>query len=96
MSVVICCVLMFALCAAAIYILLQILRKEKKTNGILKKVIEEQKENLLYLARHAEELSKIEKDKNITQIQIKEAKTDEEVLDIINAIVNHNNELCDE
>lgn len=71
-------------------------RAEIKKNKKLQQIINEQKENMKFLIKHAEELKKIEKEENITNEQIEEAETDEEILNIIDAIVSHNNDkLCD-
>lgn len=71
-------------------------RAEIRKNKELRQVIDEQNENMKFLLKHAEELKKIEKEENITQKQIEEAETDEEIFFIIDAIVSHNNRLCDE
>ena len=63
-----------------------------KTNAALKRTIKAQKQNLVYIMHHAEELAEIQKHKAKTDIAIEEAKTDEEILEIINTIVNGNNE----
>ena len=69
-------------------------RNELKKNKELRQIINEQNENMKFLLKHAEELKQIEKDENITEKQIEEAKTDEEIFCIIDAIVSHNNKLC--
>ena len=71
-------------------------QKEIKKNKELRQIINEQNENMKFLLKHAEELKQIEKDENITEKQIEEAKTDEEIFFIIDAIVSHNNKLCNE
>ena len=71
-------------------------QKEIKKNKELREIINEQNENLKFLLKHAEELKQIEKDENITEKQIEEAETDEEIFSIIDAIVFHNNKLCNE
>ena len=59
----------------------------KRLNGELQK----QKQNMAYLVKHAKEIAKIETEEHKVQEEIQNAKTDEEVADIINAIVNINN-----
>ena len=71
-------------------------QKEIKKNKELRQIINEQNENMKFLLKHAEELKQIEKDENITEKQIEEAETDEEIFSIIDAIVFHNNKLCNE
>jgi hypothetical protein len=46
---------------------------------------------MAYLVQHAEEIAEIESDQSKVQEEIHNAKTDEEVADIINAIININN-----
>lgn len=52
-----------------------------------------QKKNILYLYDHAEEISKIRETKEKTDDEIRNSKSDDEVLAIINAIVATNNRL---
>lgn len=63
----------------------------KKEKDVLKAKVEEQKQNLLYFYKHVEELAVIEKDKKHFEQTIKETKSDEEILDVINAIISVNN-----
>jgi uncharacterized protein YoxC len=53
--------------------------------------VQNQKENMAYLVKHAKELAQIEEDQDKVQEEIRNAKSDEEVADIINAIININN-----
>ena len=60
-----------------------------------KKAEEDKKQlqkNISYLVHHAEELANIRLEKEKTDKKIEEAKTDEEVSDIVNAIINGNND----
>ena len=68
------------------------LKSDKKKIKELSESIEAQQRNILYLYRHAEEVAEIEKDKNAVEGKIKEAKSDEEVLNIINTIISVNND----
>ena len=68
------------------------LKSDKKKIKDLSESIEAQQRNILYLYRHAEEVAEIEKDKNAVEGKIKEAKSDEEVLNIINTIISVNND----
>lgn len=65
--------------------------KTKVANSQLKSELKKQKENTVYLAQHAEELAQIQTDSQQTENQINGAKSDEEVLNIINSIVDANN-----
>ena len=53
--------------------------------------VKKQKQNMVYLVQHAEEIAKIKNEEAKVQEEIHNAKTDEEVADIINAIININN-----
>lgn len=77
---------------AVIIILFLSLKSDKKKIKELSESIEAQQRNILYLYRHAEEVAEIEKDKNAVDGKIKEAKSDEEVLNIINTIISINND----
>lgn len=70
-------------------------------HGMLKKARQEKKEaeeqiqkqntTIAELLRHAEEISLIAQDKGKVENEIKKAKTDEELVNIANAIVSANN-----
>lgn len=77
---------------AVIIIMFLSLKSDKKKIKELSESIEAQQRNILYLYRHAEEVAEIEKDKNAVEGKIKEAKSDEEVLNIINTIISVNND----
>ena len=53
--------------------------------------VKKQKQNMAYFVQHAEEIAKIKNEEAKVQEEIHNAKTDEEVADIINAIININN-----
>ena len=75
----------------AFFFTIRVLKKQSDENKKLREEIENQQKNIIYLYKHAQEIAVIEKDRNKTDRDIQEAKTDEEVLDIINAIVAVNN-----
>ena len=77
---------------AVIVIMFLSLKSDKKKIKELSESVEAQQQNILYLYRHAEEIAEIEKDKNAVEGKIKEAKSDEEVLNIINTIISINND----
>lgn len=58
----------------------------------LKEELAKQKRNTAYLATHAKEMAKIEADSREIERNIKEAKNEEEIADIINTIIDSNNE----
>ena len=75
----------------AFFLTIRVLKKQSDENKKLREEIENQQKNIIYLYKHAQEIAVIEKDRKQTDRDIQEAKTDEEVLDIINAIVAVNN-----
>lgn len=64
-------------------------RQEKKE---AEEQIQKQNTTIAELLRHAEEISLITQDKGKVENEIKKAKTDEELVDIANAIVSANND----
>lgn len=70
-----------------------------KSNKDLKNQVEAYKienkdlqSNIAYLVKHAEEIQKIQKDADEISNKIKGAKTDEEISDIVSAIISANND----
>ena len=85
------CVALLVMLASAVYV---VIKTYKSKNDEIKRLtgeLEKQKQNMAYLVKHAEEIAKIESDEDKVQEEIRNAKTDEEVVDIINAIININN-----
>ena len=75
----------------AFFITIRVLKKQSDENKKLREENEKQQKNIIYLYQHAQEIAAIEKDRKETDRDIQEAKTDEEVLNIINTIVTINN-----
>lgn len=63
----------------------------KKENKRLEGELEQAKTNIAYLYRNAKEIAKIEKDENKFSEEIKNAKTDEEIFNVVNAVIAANN-----
>ena len=74
-----------------IFITAKTCRGLQEEKNRLEMELSKQKSNMAYLVKHAEEIAKIEKDQDKVQEEIRNAKSDEEVADIINAIININN-----
>ena len=72
-------------------ITLKIIFKMKRDKKLLEEKLKSEQDNILYLYKHAEEIAVIEKDRSKTDREIEEAKSDEEVLDIINSVIAVNN-----
>lgn len=82
---------LFVILAFAVYAAIKSLHKKNQEIKHLEGEIQKQKENMAYLVKHAQEIAEIEKDQDKVQEEIQNAKSDEEVADIINAIININN-----
>ena len=91
MSLTLIIIIVIAVLVIFLGISLKVISNQIKENKKLKADLELQQQNLIALYKHAEEIAKIEKDKNSTDQKIEEAKNDEEVLDIINTIISINN-----
>ena len=74
-----------------VIITLKIIFKQNKDKKALEEKLKSEQDNILYLYKHAEEIAEIEKDRSKTDREIGEAKSDEEVLDIINSVIAVNN-----
>ena len=90
LTVILVCVVLVLVTVLAFVI--EYAKKVKRDNKELKNEVERQKENIAYLVRHAEELMQIQTDKDKTSEEIRNAKTDEEIADIVNAIIQSNND----
>lgn len=82
------CVTLFGI----IYVQHKQLNEENKTNQILEDQIKKLQNNIAFLVKHAKEMAQIEKEKEKTFQRIEEARTDEEISDIVSAIVSLNNQ----
>lgn len=85
------CVALFVMLVSAVFVGIKTLKAKSDEVKRLDGELEKQKQNMAYLVKHAEEIAKIESDEDKMQEEIRNAKTDEEVVDIINAIINLNN-----
>lgn len=74
-----------------IFIIAKTCRDLQEEKNRLEMELSKQKSNMAYLVKHAHEIAEIEKDQDKIQEEIRNAKSDEEVADIINAIININN-----
>lgn len=70
----------------------RVCRKLQKENLQYKDKFKKAKENMVYLLNHAEEIAEIQRKEKEVEAKINGAKTDEEILDIINTIVDTNND----
>ena len=91
MNLILILAVLVIILAVCFFLSMKKLNTKIKANNDLKKELETQQQNTLYLYKHAEEIAEIEKDKNEVNQEIEECKTDEETLNVINTIVAANN-----
>ncbi len=84
-------VLLFLLCIITVTILWKALKNEKNKSKQLNAELLKTKENLVFLFKHSVELAEIEKSRIETGQKIEGAKSDEEIIDIINTVIQSNN-----
>lgn len=82
---------LFLILVLLIFILGKICRKLQEEKASLEVANAKQKSNLAYLLKHAQEIAKIEENKDEIEEEIRGAKSDEEVANIINTIIDLNN-----
>lgn len=68
------------------------LKETKKEKQSLKDQVQQLQKNVAYLVRHAQEMAQIQKEKEKTFKRIEEARTDEEISNIVDTIICLNNE----
>lgn len=85
------CFALFLITAFVVYVAIKSYKKNRDEIKRLEGEVQKQKQNMAYLVKHTEEIATIAKDQDKVQEEIRNAKSDEEVADIINAIINFNN-----
>ncbi len=85
------CVALLLTLVSVVYVAIKTSKAQKKEIKTLTARLENQKVIAENLVKHSEELSKIKGDKEEVAQKISEAKTDEEVNEIINNLVRDNN-----
>ena len=78
--------------AIAAYLAAKICKKLQEENNEIKIELEKQKAVVVEVYQHAQELAKIQQDKSDVNQKINEAKSDEEINEIINSIIHSNND----
>ena len=68
-------------------------KKLKKDVLELENAIAEKSKSIVYLVKHAEELANIQAYENDVKQKLEEAKSDEEISDIVGSIISVNNSL---
>lgn len=95
MSTILILILIIIVLLLVIIVTAKICRKLQEDKSKLEIELSRQKSNAVYLVKHAEELAQIQKDEKVIENKIDGAKSDEEILNIINTIIDANNSrLC--
>ena len=90
-TVILVFIAVIAIMGGVIYCLIRDSKKQKEEIKELKNIINSEKKNLEQLSEYISKLDNIRKDEKELADKIKEAKTDEEVHNIINDIIALNN-----
>ena len=78
--------------AGVVHVLHGVNQALRKENARLEDEVSRQVRNIAYLVRHAQALAQIERDREKTFRRIEEARTDEEISNIVDAVISLNNE----
>lgn len=78
-----------------LYLMFYFTKKKKdslqKENEQLEKELKDCKSNICYLMKHIQEMAKIKSEESHIDDLLNEAKTDEEIFDLVNTIISVNN-----
>jgi len=80
-----------AILILVLVIIFKAMNSLKKENKRLEGELKSAKTNIAYLYRNAEEVAKIEKDEKKVSEEINNAKSDEEIFNIVNTVIAANN-----
>ena len=92
LTIIFVLIAVIATLAGIVYVTVKSNKKLKNENKQLSGKIEQLNTNIAYLVKHSQELAQIHKEKEKTFERIEEARTDEEIADIVSVIVNANNQ----
>lgn len=92
LTIIFVLIAVIATLAGIVYVTVKSNKKLKNENKQLSGKIEQLNTNIAYLVKHSQELAQIHKEKEKTFERIEEARTDEEIADIVSIIVNANNQ----
>lgn len=91
LTIVLAIIAVIVIMAAVIYVLIQRIKHLKKRNKELEVAYHQTERNVAYLEKHAQELSQIQAEETAALNEIAGAKTDDEIYEIVNSIVDANN-----
>lgn len=92
LTIIFVLIAVIATLAGIVHVTVKSNKKLKNENKQLSGKIEQLNTNIAYLVKHSQELAQIHKEKEKTFERIEEARTDEEIADIVSVIVNANNQ----
>lgn len=95
MNPTLCMDAIIAVLASAVFVLFRLWRKEKNMAKELRAENKKKDANIAHLYRHAEELAEIKKNSGEEYRRLDDAKTDEEIAAVVDAVIAGNNGLCD-
>ena len=78
---------------AMVYFSTKSMMKAWKENKELRAELEKQKRNSAYLATHAAKMARIERSNRELKQEVKNAKSDDKIVDIIHTVLDRNNNL---
>ena len=92
LTIIFVLIAVIATLAGVVYVTIKSNKKLKNEDKQLSGKIKQLNTNIAYLVKHSQELAQIHKEKEKTFERIEEARTDEEIADIVSIIVNANNQ----
>lgn len=95
MNSTLCMAAIIGVLAFAVFVLFRLWRKEKNMAKELREENKKKDANIAHLYRHAEELAEIKKNSGEEYRRLEDAKTDEEIAAVVDAVIAGNNGLCD-
>ena len=91
-TIILVLILIVTTLVGIIHVTIRINKQLKAKNNHLSGKIEQLNANIAYLVKHSDELAQIRRKKEKTFESIEEAKTNEEIADIVSVIIDSNNQ----
>ena len=92
MNITLCLAIFSAVLILLLFAVSRLCKKAQNESKELKEELEKQKQTVVELYNHAEELAQIRQDKSDVNKKINEAKTSEEINAIISGLIHINND----
>lgn len=90
LTIILVVLALIVILCAVIYVLIKKIKKLQKRNKELEASYNEAKRNIVFLVKHQEEIAEIKTEEGEKLEQIAEAKTDEEIFEIVNSVIAPN------